>query len=160
MRGTASVRPSMAIAAATASTAMAFCTRGTTQNSTSDLAGYAEDHNRGWLPHDYGRTGASLQYGYIWCDDLVEGEVAHSCAHGPGPHRIKVVVVKKDNDPKLIKLSSRSRGRGDPARMLASASQVLGRRSVTRDERPRRCGLAQEVRVNMPALLAPCGRRS
>jgi hypothetical protein len=49
------------------------------------------------------RSPRPMMYGYICCDDLVEGEVAHSCAHGPGPHRIKVVVVKKDNDPKLIK---------------------------------------------------------
>ena len=28
----------------------------------------------------------SRALGAIWCDDLVEGEVAHSCAHGPGPH--------------------------------------------------------------------------
>ena len=63
MRGTASVRPNMAIAAATASTAMAFCTRGTARNSTRTPIGWgnSEDHNRGWLPHDYGRTGASLQ---------------------------------------------------------------------------------------------------
>ncbi|MBM4248784.1 MAG: hypothetical protein FJ149_05005 [Euryarchaeota archaeon] len=35
--------------------------------------------------------------GYVWCDD-VEGELAHSCMHGSGPHHIKVTVVKKDND--------------------------------------------------------------
>src|SRR5215204_4524410 len=57
MRGTASVRPSMAIAAATASTAMAFCTRGTARNSTRTPIGWgnAEDHDRDWLPHDYAR---------------------------------------------------------------------------------------------------------
>ena len=57
MRGTASVRPSMAIAAATASTAMAFCTRRTARNSTRTPIGWgnADDHNRGWLPHDYAR---------------------------------------------------------------------------------------------------------
>ena len=49
-------------------------------------------------------AGATLTAGFGGSRyDLVEGEVAHSCAHGPGPHRIKVVVVKKDNDPKLIK---------------------------------------------------------
>lgn len=40
-------------------------------------------------------------HGYVWCCD-VQGEIAHSCAHGEGPHRIKVCVVKKDNDPKVF----------------------------------------------------------
>lgn len=36
-------------------------------------------------------------HGYVWCDE-VDGEIAHSCMHGYGPHSIKVCVVKKDND--------------------------------------------------------------
>lgn len=39
--------------------------------------------------------------GYVWCDKMVEGELAHSCQHGAGPHRIKVVISKSCNDPKL-----------------------------------------------------------
>lgn len=35
-------------------------------------------------------------HGYVWCD-VVQGDIAHSCAHGPGPHNIKVCLVKKDN---------------------------------------------------------------
>ena len=31
--------------------------------------------------------------GYVWCDEAVEGAVAHSCAHGEGPHHVKVCVV-------------------------------------------------------------------
>jgi hypothetical protein len=34
-------------------------------------------------------------HGYVWCDQLLEGELAHSCGHGP--HRIKICIVKKDN---------------------------------------------------------------
>lgn len=37
-------------------------------------------------------------HGYIMCDEIVEGGVAHSCKHGPAPHRIKVCVVQKDNE--------------------------------------------------------------
>lgn len=33
----------------------------------------------------------------VWCDSFIEGSVAHSCAHGPGPHEIKVCIVKKSN---------------------------------------------------------------
>lgn len=40
-------------------------------------------------------------YGYVMCDEI-EGEVAHSCAHGTAPHSIKVVVVKKDNKPEIF----------------------------------------------------------
>lgn len=55
------------------------------------------------------------------CDGMLEGDLDHSCLHGPGPHRIKVCVVMRDNDkavvdalrevagpkPKYIKRSSR-----------------------------------------------------
>lgn len=37
-------------------------------------------------------------HGYTWCNHI-EGDIAHSCAHGEGPHWIKVCVVKKDNEP-------------------------------------------------------------
>lgn len=35
-------------------------------------------------------------HAYVWCTDVV-GHIAHSCTHGEAPHRIKVVIVKKDN---------------------------------------------------------------
>ena len=39
--------------------------------------------------------------GYVYCDAMVEGELAHSCDHGKGTRRIKVVIPKIDNDPRL-----------------------------------------------------------
>ena len=36
-------------------------------------------------------------HAYVWCDGMIAGELAHSCAHGQGPHRIKVCIVKKMN---------------------------------------------------------------
>lgn len=36
-------------------------------------------------------------HGYVWCNAFIEGDVAHSCTHDEGPHRIKVCVVQKDN---------------------------------------------------------------
>jgi hypothetical protein len=36
-------------------------------------------------------------HGYVYCHEIV-GDIAHSCAHGEGPHRIKVVVLKRDNE--------------------------------------------------------------
>jgi hypothetical protein len=32
------------------------------------------------------------------CDAMIAGTLAHSCAHGPGPHRIKVCLVRKGNE--------------------------------------------------------------
>jgi hypothetical protein len=43
-----------------------------------------------------------MMYGYVLCDRLVAGTLAHSCVHGDGPHRIKIVVVKKDNPKGII----------------------------------------------------------
>jgi hypothetical protein len=42
-------------------------------------------------------------HAYVGCDALLEGEIAHSCMHGEGPHRIKVCIVKKDNDKQVFK---------------------------------------------------------
>jgi hypothetical protein len=41
-------------------------------------------------------------FAYMWCDKVIEGEVAHSGIHGPCPHRIKVCVLKTDN-PKTFR---------------------------------------------------------
>jgi hypothetical protein len=43
-----------------------------------------------------------MMYGYILRDRLVAGTLAHSCVHGEGPHRIKIVVVKKDNPKGIV----------------------------------------------------------
>ena len=37
-----------------------------------------------------------LLHGYVWCDK-VRGEIGHSCAYGPGPHNIKVCMLREDN---------------------------------------------------------------
>jgi hypothetical protein len=36
-------------------------------------------------------------HGYVWCDAMITGAVAHSCRHGPPPHRIKICITKVDN---------------------------------------------------------------
>ena len=37
-------------------------------------------------------------YGYVWCNEKIDGRIAHSCQHGPPPHRIKVCVTRKFNE--------------------------------------------------------------
>lgn len=36
-------------------------------------------------------------HAYVSCNSIIAGELAHSCSHGKGPHRIKVCVTKKMN---------------------------------------------------------------
>lgn len=40
-------------------------------------------------------------FGYIWCDAIVSGSVAHSCLHGTAPHSIKICILRKDNSPRI-----------------------------------------------------------
>ena len=37
-----------------------------------------------------------LIHAYVWCD-MVRGRIGHSCAHGAGPHNIKVCMLREDN---------------------------------------------------------------
>jgi hypothetical protein len=50
-----------------------------------------------------GRSPYPMRYARMWCDALIDGEVGHSCEHGPGPHEILVCIVKKDNDKAVIR---------------------------------------------------------
>jgi hypothetical protein len=36
--------------------------------------------------------------GYVTCDAMLDGELAHSGSHGPCPHRVKVCITQVDND--------------------------------------------------------------
>jgi hypothetical protein len=36
-------------------------------------------------------------HGYVLCNAMISGELAHSCSHGPPPHSILVCLLKKDN---------------------------------------------------------------
>lgn len=42
------------------------------------------------------KTPQPFVYGYVYCT-YVEGNIDHSCTHGPPPHSIKICIVKKDN---------------------------------------------------------------
>lgn len=50
----------------------------------------------------HARSGQYLLYGYIYCNQIIKGEISHSCAHGPAPHKIKVFIPIKDNDKDII----------------------------------------------------------
>jgi hypothetical protein len=44
-------------------------------------------------------------HGYVQCDAMVTGELAHSGTHGPCPHRIKVCITRKGNEAIFAELS-------------------------------------------------------
>lgn len=54
-------------------------------------------------------------YGYVMCDRMIAGKVAHSCKHGPPPHKIKVCITKKYNE-KIWPLISEKVGSKPPPR--------------------------------------------
>ena len=43
----------------------------------------------------------ALIYGYVWCDAIVSGSLAHSCLHGTAPHSIKICILRQDNSPRI-----------------------------------------------------------
>lgn len=46
------------------------------------------------------RTPRPFVHAFVWCT-LVNGDIAHSCIHGPPPHDIKVCLVRKDNSQEV-----------------------------------------------------------
>jgi len=60
----------------------------------SDMDGLHYDNVSGGIGR---KTSHDALFGYVMCDAAISGEVAHSCRHGPGPHRIKVCVPKVCN---------------------------------------------------------------
>lgn len=83
----------------------------TTSEPTVVVRRQWNDHNKGTVSFDsiadlhwsdisggiQQRAPRNFLCGYIFCNDILEGGVSHSCSHGPPPHRIKVCVVQKDN---------------------------------------------------------------
>jgi hypothetical protein len=37
----------------------------------------------------------------MWCDKLADGEIGHSCRHGPPPHEVLVCITQTDNGKPL-----------------------------------------------------------
>ena len=57
-------------------------------------------------------------HAYVYCDK-VRGNIAHSCNHGPGPHNIKVCLVKKDNSKEVWNYLMKIVGKKPPRRFFA-----------------------------------------
>lgn len=61
----------------------------------ADVGGWHWSDISGGVQH---RANRQYLHGYVWCDGMIAGELAHTCRHGPPPHRIKVCVTKKGNE--------------------------------------------------------------
>jgi hypothetical protein len=54
------------------------------------------------------RAPRKFVHGYVRCDGMIDGELAHSCRHGTAPHYIKVCMTKKGNEPVWPKILERT----------------------------------------------------
>jgi hypothetical protein len=60
-----------------------------------DVGGWHWSNISGGVQH---RANRYYLHGYVMCDGMIAGELAHRCEHGPPPHRIKVCITKKGNE--------------------------------------------------------------
>ncbi|HEV7411706.1 MAG TPA: hypothetical protein VGO01_24745 [Bradyrhizobium sp.] len=60
-----------------------------------DVNGWHWSDISGGVQH---RANRYYLHAYVMCDGMIAGELAHSCEHGPPPHRIKVCITKKGNE--------------------------------------------------------------
>ena len=73
-------------------------------------------------------------YGYVFCNEQLDGDLAHSCLHGEGPHNIKVCVLKSDNPelyPRLVEIVGQKPKpppscREDTLRIVAREVEISG----------------------------------
>ena len=65
-------------------------------------------HDPVWLSRGGGRKSAFMAHPFVFgrvrCDAFVEGRVAHSCKHGPPPHRILVCMVQTATPKDIVRL--------------------------------------------------------
>jgi hypothetical protein len=92
-------REAAAVAAAEATGRVVWVRR---QFDSHKHAAYRFSDMSGWHWSDISggtqkRANRQYLHAYVMCDAMIAGELSHSCAHGPGPHRIKVCVTKTDN---------------------------------------------------------------
>ena len=116
-----------------------------------DIEGWHQSNVSGGV---HAKANRKYWHGYVWCNGMIEGSIAHSCEHGPPPHRIKVCITKnvnRDAWPLILKAAEtsvaedrmrRSRSRS-PAGLSKRARKVMeciidrkfSRRIIRKEER-------------------------
>jgi hypothetical protein len=84
-----------------------------------------------WSSHSGGkrrRVNRPYLHGYVWCDAMITGVVAHSCRHGPPPHHIKVCLTRIDNKGIWPELERAAPPRSDDACAAARRRRRKGAR--------------------------------
>lgn len=74
-------------------------------------------------------------YAYVSCDKAISGEVAHSCAHGDFPHRIKVCILKKDNPDTYHYIKSLVGDNPDPPKYFAKQDAVEAYKAIIENKK-------------------------
>jgi hypothetical protein len=79
-----------------------------------------------------GRAGQWFLYGHVQCDQMVEGDLAHSGTHGDCPHEIKICILKTDNDSATYKRLMEITGPRPPREPTCAEDTV----AIVRDKQP------------------------
>jgi hypothetical protein len=66
----------------------------------TDISGMHWDNVSGGV---YARAPQHFVHGYVSCDAMISGEIAHSCRHGSGPHTVKICITKRGNEKNLTR---------------------------------------------------------
>jgi hypothetical protein len=87
----------------------------------TDVSGFHWSRTSGGSVTGFARVSPRpMVHAYVQCDsEPLRGELAHSCVHGPPPHRIKVCLVAKDNSRQVMtwaKQCADEQQREDPRR--------------------------------------------
>lgn len=68
----------------------------------ADVSGFHMS-STGAIRNFRGSSPRPMVHGYVMCDAELEGELAHSCEHGPPPHNVNVTIVAKDNTAAVMR---------------------------------------------------------
>ncbi len=93
-----------------------------------DVEGFRWDSVSGGVAKN---TSRETLFAYVDCDKMLSGELAHSCRHGPAPHRIKVAIIKKLTDPAAFAFAKAAADQVRTTRRLQAAVAENFQRSTT-----------------------------
>jgi hypothetical protein len=100
------------------------------ESAAYDLADIEGWHQSDTSGGKHAKANRRYWHGYVWCNAMLEGSVAHSCTHGPPPHRIKVCITRTRNEeawPAILRV----------AEITVAEERMRGNRSRCVRERPR-----------------------
>ena len=91
----------------------------------TDVEGFNWDNQSGGINAKANRF---YIHAYVMCDAMANGEIAHSCKHGPPPHKVKICITKKGNEAVFQELAALAGPNPNPPRKLKAATAKTGKR--------------------------------